>query len=85
LGFSPSTNLLPIRRLSPAIGESRDVTAAWLPFPALALEPLPQRYHRETDATYRYESSGGAFTRILRVNAEGFVTEYPGLWQAELA
>jgi len=83
LGFSPSTNLLPIRRLSLAVGESRDVTAAWLPFPGLVPERLPQRYRRETDTTYRYESAGGAFVRVLRVNERGFVIEYPGLWHAE--
>src|SRR5262245_28413844 len=34
LGFSPSTNLLPIRRLSLAVGEAAEVRAAWLPFPS---------------------------------------------------
>jgi hypothetical protein len=32
LGFSPSTNLLPIRRLTLAVGEAATVRAAWLPF-----------------------------------------------------
>jgi len=83
LGFTPATNLLPIRRLSLDIGESAEVAAAWLPFPSLALEPLPQLYQREGEWTYRYESGGGTFVRELEVNAVGFVTRYPGLWQAE--
>ena len=33
--------------------------------------------------TYHYESEGGHFQRELAVNAAGFVTQYPGLWQAE--
>ena len=41
--------------------------AAWLPFPSLALEPLPQRYVRESETTYRYESRGGQFMRALEV------------------
>jgi len=83
LGFSPSTNLLPIRRLSLAVGEAAEVQAAWLPFPQLTFEPLPQVYRREGERTYRYESDGGRFVRTLEVNASGFVTSYPGLWQAE--
>jgi hypothetical protein len=85
LGFSPSTNLLPIRRLSLAIGEEAEVRAAWLPFPALVFEVLSQVYRREGEGTYRYESGGGTFVRMLEVNAVGFVTSYPGLWQAESA
>jgi len=83
LGFSPSTNLLPIRRLSLAVGEAAEVKAAWLPFPSLTFEVLPQVYRRVGERTYRYESGGGVFVRVLEVNDVGFVTEYPGLWQAE--
>lgn len=85
LGFSPSTNLLPIRRLGLAAGAEAAVSAAWLPFPSLELTPLPQVYRREGETTYRYESGGGVFMRMLEVNAFGFVTSYPGLWQAESA
>ena len=83
LGFSPSTNLLPIRRLALAVGKQAEVRAAWLPFPSLELQLLPQVYRREGERTYRYESGGGAFTRTLEVNSTGFVTSYPGIWQAE--
>ncbi len=85
LGFSPSTNLLPVRRLSLAIGEEAEVRAAWLPFPAMALEPLLQVYRREGEGTYRYESGGGRFVRTLEVNAAGLVASYPGLWEIDSA
>jgi uncharacterized protein len=84
LGFSPSTNLLPIRRVALAVGDEAEVRAAWLPFPSLAFELLPQMYRREGAGTYRYESRGGEFVRTLAVNAVGFVTSYPGIWQAEI-
>jgi hypothetical protein len=83
LGFSPSTNLLPIRRLALAVGEEATVRAAWLPFPSLDFALLSQVYRREGETIYRYESAGGAFVRSLKVNAVGFVTSYPGLWGAE--
>jgi uncharacterized protein len=83
LNFSPSTNLLPIRRLGLAVGQEAPVRAAWLRFPGFTLEPLDQLYRRVAEATYRYESAGGAFVRELAVNGEGFVSEYPGFWRSE--
>jgi hypothetical protein len=83
LNFSPSTNLLPIRRLDLRIGERAAVRAAWLRFPGFTLEPLEQLYHRIEEATYRYESAGGSFIADLQVNAAGFVTSYPNVWQVE--
>lgn len=83
LGFSPSTNILPIRRLELAVGAHAEVQAAWLPFPSLAFEPLPQVYRREGVSTYRYESNGGRFARTLEVDAAGLVIRYPGIWEVE--
>jgi uncharacterized protein len=82
LNFSPSTNLIPIHRLDLAVGKEAPVNTAWLRFPTFELELLPQRYRRLDQSTYRYQSAGG-FTAELRVNAAGFVVDYPGLWQAE--
>jgi hypothetical protein len=81
LGFSPVTNTLPIRRLAPAVGESIDVTAAWVRFPELTLEPLPQCYTRLSDRQYRYESNGGAFVAELEVDDAGLVITYDGGWE----
>jgi hypothetical protein len=83
LNFSPSTNLLPIRRLDLAVGTEAPVRSAWLRFPSFSLEPLDQHYRRTGDTTYRYESAGGAFVADLKVNATGFVIDYPGFWQIE--
>jgi uncharacterized protein len=81
LGFSPITNTLPIRRLEPAIGEAVAVTAAWVRFPELTVEPLPQRYLRLADRRYRYESAGGAFVAEIEVDDLGLVTTYEGGWR----
>lgn len=85
LNFSPSTNLLPIRRLGLGVGEAADVKAAWLRFPNFQLELLVQQYRRLDENTYRYESAGGQFVAELKVNSYGFVVDYPNLWQAEAA
>ena len=81
LGITPATNTLPIRRLDPAIGEAVAVTAAWVRFPELTIEPLPQRYIRLAERRYRYESAGGAFIAEIEVDDLGLVTKYEGGWQ----
>ena len=83
LSFSPSTNLLPIRRLRLNVGDEVAATAAWLRFPDFRLEPLAQSYRRISGAGYRYESGGGEFVAQLSVNEAGFVTGYPNLWVVE--
>jgi hypothetical protein len=85
LGFTPATNLLALRRLALPVGAEAEVRSAWLDFPGFAMEPLPQRYRRTGESTYAYESRGGDFAAELRVNAEGFVAHYPGLWTEERA
>lgn len=79
LNFSPSTNLLPIRRLDLPIGQGSAVRAAWLRFPSFDLVPLEQSYYRIDSSRYRYESTSGFLTE-LDVDPTGFVTLYPGFW-----
>ncbi|HVR08821.1 MAG TPA: putative glycolipid-binding domain-containing protein [Thermoanaerobaculia bacterium] len=81
LAFTPSTNILPLRRLGLAPGESRQVTAAWLRFPELTVEPLAQRYTRLDERRVQYESRGGAFTAELEVDELGLVVRYPPAWE----
>lgn len=83
LNFSPSTNLLPIRRLHLAIGQEASVRAAWLRFPDFVLTPLQQRYRRIGSTSYGYESGGGSFTADLEVNDAGLVMSYPPFFQVE--
>lgn len=84
LGVTPSTNTLPIRRLGLAVGEARELTAAWVRFPDLTVQPLEQRYTRLAERRYRYESlidGGGAFRADLDLDDLGLVTRYAGLFE----
>ena len=85
LGFSPSTNLLPMRRLDLVRDKPQEVTAAWVAFPSFKLQPLRQTYTRIDKERVRYESAGGRFKRDLRISRSGLVLDYPGLWQLEPA
>lgn len=78
LGFSPSTNTLPIRRLRLGIGASKTIQAAWLRFPEMTLEKSAQAYTRLDEVTYRYES--GSFSAELTVDDDGLVASY-SVWQ----
>lgn len=82
LGWSPSTNTLPICRLRLGVGQSSGpLIAAWVQFPELTLQPLPQEYLRASDREYRYSSRNGAFIAGLTVDETGLVVNYEGFWR----
>ena len=83
LGFTPATNLLPLRRLALAEGEAADAPAAWLDVAAGTLVVLPQRYTRRSATGYWYQSFGVGFAGVLEVEPTGFIRRYPGLWEIE--
>lgn len=79
MNITPSTNLLPVRRCSPRVGESVEILAAWVRFPEGRIEPLAQRYTRLRDRRYKYESFGSRFVGEFDVDEDGLVVDYPGL------
>lgn len=82
LGWSPSTNTVPIKRLKLGIGQSSgEFTAAWVRFPELTLQPLPQEYLRLGDRKYRYSSRGGTFVAELLVDEHDLALNYEGFWE----
>ncbi len=84
LGFTPSTNLLQLRRLALAEGEAADVRVAWLDAAAGTLDRLDQRYERRTQSEYWYEAPRFEYAALLEVAPTDFILRYPGLWEAEL-
>ena len=81
LGITPATNTLPIRRLSLQVGGHVEITAVWIKFPKLTVQPLVQRYTRLTEMRYRYKSLASSFTVEIQVDEFGMVTNCPGLWK----
>jgi hypothetical protein len=77
---SPLTNTLPLRRLrlrDAAPGTQTTITAAWVLLPSLAVIPGEQTYTILGPGRVRYAS--GTFTADLELDADGYVTHYPGL------
>ena len=86
LNFTPSTNLLPLRRLDLAVGAKATVRSAWLEWPAAVLAPLTQRYARRSATEYDYEADlpgDEKFVAMLKVQPQGWVLEYGELWRVE--
>jgi uncharacterized protein len=81
LGFSPSTNTLPIRRLRMNVQQGETIDAAWVEFPSLAVHRVPQRYTRVGERTYRYENLPTGFLAVIDVDANGLVVSYPPGWE----
>jgi uncharacterized protein len=81
LGFSPLTNSLPIWRLrgSLPVGQSREISVAWVLFPELDVVMGRQTYERLGERIWRYRSSG--FEAQLEVGEDGLVDRYADLWQ----
>lgn len=84
LGFTPATNLLPVRRLALEEGEAADAPAAWLDLATRGVTRLHQRYERRGESVYWYEAPSFDYAAPLDVTMAGFVRQYPGLWEAEL-
>jgi hypothetical protein len=81
LGFTPATNLLPLRRLALRTGQEAQPRAAYLSFPKIELIVLPQRYRRLSRSEYDYESPDHGYRATLRVTPLGAVATYPGIFE----
>ena len=81
LGFTPATNTLAIRRLALPVGAEAEITAAWFDPADERLKPMRQTYRRVSPTEYDYRSPG--FAARLKVDAEGIVRDYEGLWRAQ--
>ncbi|MFL1675517.1 putative glycolipid-binding domain-containing protein [Paenibacillus dendritiformis] len=80
IGVTPSTNVLPIRRMKLAAGEAAAVTAVWICFPQLTVQPLKQSYERLEDNAYLYRSIASGYTARLEVDDNGIALVYEDQW-----
>lgn len=79
---TPFTNSFPIRRTPLAIGERREFRMAWVFGPDLTVQPQAQAYTRLGEQLYLFESlDGSGFKAELPVDEDGFVLDYPELFQ----
>lgn len=83
LGFTPATNYQQLRRMNLDVGQSSDCFVAWWDVGAATLVELKQHYRRVTEFAYEYAAPSVGYEATLRVAANGFVAEYPELWEMQ--
>jgi hypothetical protein len=83
LSVSAFTNLLPIRRLDLAIGQSAEIVTAYVSFPDMAVFPDPQRYTRISERTYLYESRDSEFRGEIDVDLNGVTLRFDQMFARE--
>ncbi|WP_246687028.1 putative glycolipid-binding domain-containing protein [Mesorhizobium sp. B2-4-19] len=65
-----------------SIGQSAEITTAFIEVPALTVASNPQRDTRlEEGRRYLYESRVKDFRRELEIDRDGLVVTHPDFWQ----
>jgi len=81
LPCTPFTNTLPIRRLPLHVGDSADITVAYLDVETLDIQPDHQRYTRVSSHRWRFEQLSTGWTQEFDVDEFGLVRDYPTLFR----
>ncbi|WP_460273412.1 putative glycolipid-binding domain-containing protein [Celeribacter sp. ULVN23_4] len=86
IAVTPATNMLPIRRLKLAAGETQEIAVAFVPPPGeigdtFRPRKVMQRYTCLSPArAYLYENLTSGFAAEIKVDGHGLVTDYPGAY-----
>ena len=83
ISMTPFTNTVAIRRLGSKVGEAAEIKVAYILVPELSLRAAPQRYTHLSQRRWRFDGLDIDFTADITVDNEGFVVDYPGLFQRE--
>jgi hypothetical protein len=79
---TPFTNSFPMRRIPMATGSRHEFRMAWIDATTLTVVAQPQAYTRLEERLYRFENLDGSnFQADLRVDADGFVLDYPEFFE----
>ncbi len=85
IAATPFTNTLPVRRLQWQDDRPVTLRMVYVQVPALEVGPATQRYtrrrHGEAGSRFLYEGLDTDFKAEITLDAEGFVVDYPGIWE----
>jgi len=81
ISLTPFTNTLPINKLKLAKDESKKIMALYVDLPSLEIKPFVQCYTNLGNKQYKYENISTGFTSVIQVDGDGFVVNYPGIWE----
>jgi hypothetical protein len=83
LSVSPLTNSLPLWRCDWIIDQPQRFAMSWIDADAMSVRRDEQIYTRLDDTRFRYQSADGPFERVITVDADGLVLDYPGLFDRQ--
>jgi hypothetical protein len=81
LPVTPFTNTLPIRRLPLEVGDTAELSVAYIDVDTLGVRPHRQRYTRLDTHRWRFEQPDSGFVQDLEVDQYGLVIDYPTLFR----
>lgn len=81
ISFTPFTNSLPINRLQLTKGEGQNISVVWVDIKNGDVKRVKQRYLNKGSRIYKYENEHSGYISELIVDDEGYVVDYPGVWQ----
>jgi len=81
LPCTPFTNTLPIRRLPLHVGDTADITVAYVDVETLDVQPDHQRYTRLDTHRWRFEQLETGWTQEFEVDRFGLIRDYPNLFR----
>lgn len=76
---TPLTNSLPIWRSQWTIGTPQRFAMAWIDGDEMTVQRNEQIYTKIDDSHFRFQGADG-FERVLEVDGDGLVVDYPGLF-----
>jgi hypothetical protein len=83
--ITPFTNTFPIKRLNLKLHESRVIAVVYFSIPHLTISRLDQRYtflsQEQGYRVYKYESLVSGFNTEIKVDPDGLVMDYPGIFK----
>lgn len=80
ISLTPLTNTLPVNNLHLLKGESKEISLIYVDILANEARRERQKYTRLDEQLYRFDNLKG-FTADIEVDKDGFVVDYPGLFE----
>lgn len=78
---TPLTNALPIWRNQWTDGTPQRFAMAWVDVASMTVQRDEQLYTRLDPTHFRYQAADASFERLIEVDADGLVVNYPGLFE----
>ena len=80
ISLTPLTNTLPINRLRLKVNIEAEIKVICIDVLKQEINTVRQKYRKLSADEYRFENVSNDFKALIKVNAQGFVTDYPPLF-----